>query len=111
MEYKGYKGSVEYSKEDDCLCGKVQGMSKDLILYEGDTLSELKSDFEAAVDDYIEGCQAEGIEPRKPFSGKLNLRMSPELHGRAAAMAAALGTSINGFINQAIMNQINGTIS
>ena len=26
LEYKGYKGSVEYSKEDNCLCGKVQGM-------------------------------------------------------------------------------------
>ena len=38
LEYKGYKGSVEYSKEDNCLFGKVQGMSKALILYEGDTL-------------------------------------------------------------------------
>ena len=26
LEYKGYKGSVEYRKEDNCLCGKVQGM-------------------------------------------------------------------------------------
>lgn len=31
QEYKGYKGSVEYSKVDNCLFGKVQGMSKDLI--------------------------------------------------------------------------------
>ena len=41
LEYKGYKGSVEYSKEDNCLFGKVQGMSKDLIVYEGQTLDEL----------------------------------------------------------------------
>lgn len=53
MEYKGYKGSVEYSKEDNCFCGKVQGLNKDLILYEGETLAELKADFETAVDDYI----------------------------------------------------------
>ena len=46
MEYKGYKGSVEYSKEDDCLCGKVQGLNKVLILYEGQTLAELRKDFE-----------------------------------------------------------------
>ena len=38
LEYKGYKGSVEYSKADNCLCGKVLGMSKDLILYEGNTI-------------------------------------------------------------------------
>ena len=53
FEYKGYKGSVEYSKEDNCLYGKVQGMSKALILYEGQTLDELSRDFEAGVDSYI----------------------------------------------------------
>ena len=44
LEYKGYKGSVEYSKEDNCLFGKVQGLSKALILYEGQTLDELRKD-------------------------------------------------------------------
>ena len=27
LKYKGYTGSVEYSEEDNCLFGKVQGMS------------------------------------------------------------------------------------
>ena len=49
LEYKGYKGSVEYSKADNCLFGKVLGMSKDLILYEGNTIDELKADFEAVL--------------------------------------------------------------
>ena len=44
LEYKGYKGSVEYSNEDNCLFGKVQGMSKDLIAYEGQTLEELRKE-------------------------------------------------------------------
>ncbi len=58
LEYKGYKGSVEYSKEDNCLFGKVQGMSKDLITYEGQTIDELRQDFKAGVDSYIEGIHA-----------------------------------------------------
>lgn len=107
LEYKGYKGSVEYSKEDDCLFGKVQGMSRDVIIYEGQTLAELRADFHAAVDDYIAGCEAEGITPRKPYSGTLNLRMTPELHGRVAAMAASVGSSINDFINRAVTNELN----
>ena len=41
LEYKGYNGSVEYRKPDNCLFGKVLGMSKDLILYEGNTIDEL----------------------------------------------------------------------
>ena len=104
LEYKGYKGSVEYSKEDNCLFGKVQGMSKALILYEGDTLEELRKDFETGVDSYLEACKADGVEPAKTYSGRLNLRMSSELHSRVAAVVAATGTTINDFINKAIQN-------
>ena len=102
LEYKGYKGSVEYSREDNCLVGKVQGMGKDLIAYEGQTLDELRQDFEAGIDSYIEG-----VEPQKPYSGKLNLRMPSELHSRVAAFVAASGTTINDFINRAICNELN----
>ena len=106
LEYKGYKGSVEYSKEDNCLFGKVQGLSKDLITYEGQTLDELRQDFEAGIDSYLEGCKADGVEPAKPYSGKLNLRMSSELHSRVAAIVASTGTTINDFINRAIKNEM-----
>ena len=106
LEYKGYKGSVEYSKEDNCLFGKVQGMSKALILYEGNTLEELRKDFEDGVDRYLEACKADGVEPAKPYSGRLNLRMSSELHSRLAAVVAATGTTINDFINKAIKNEL-----
>ena len=106
LEYKGYKGNVEYSKEDNCLFGKVQGMSKALILYEGQTLDELRKDFEEGIDSYIEGCKADGIEPAKPYSGKLNLRMSSELHSKVAAFVASTGITINDFINKAIKNEL-----
>ena len=104
LEYKGYKGSVEYSKEDNCLFGKVQGMSKALILYEGQTLDELRKDFEEGIDSYIEGCKADGVEPSKPYSGKLNLRMSSELHSKVAAFVATTGITINDFIYTIINN-------
>ena len=51
LKYKGYTGSVEYSEDDKCLFGKVQGMSKDSITYEGSTVEELTADFEGAIDD------------------------------------------------------------
>ena len=65
LEYKGYKGSVEYSKEDNCLFGKVQGLSRDLIAYEGQTLDELRKDFEAGVDSYLVWAQR-GLAPLRP---------------------------------------------
>ncbi len=106
LEYKGYKGSVEYSKADNCLFGKVLGMNKDLILYEGNTVDELREDFEAGIESYIAGCLADGVEPRKPYSGTLNIRISPETHSRIAMLAKEAGTTINGYIRQALENQL-----
>ena len=58
------------------------------------------------VDSYLEGCKADGVEPAKPYSGKLNLRMSSELHSRVAAFVASTGMTINDFINCAIRNEL-----
>lgn len=96
MDYLEYKGSIEYRKKDNCLCGKVQVMgNKALILYEGATIDKLRKDFE------------DGIEPVKPFSGKLNLRMSPDLYARVAAFSASTGITINDLINRAIANELD----
>ncbi|MDR0954046.1 MAG: hypothetical protein LBM20_01525 [Rikenellaceae bacterium] len=54
LKYKGYIGSVDYSEEDNILFGKVLGMNKDAITYEGATIEELKADFEEGVDHYLE---------------------------------------------------------
>lgn len=58
LKHKGYVGTVEYSEEDECLYGKVQGVANDCITYEGNDIAELKRDFEGAVDDYIALCEA-----------------------------------------------------
>lgn len=53
LNYKGYVGSIRFSKEDKCLYGEVLGMTNHMVTYEGSNLSELKKDFEGAVDDYL----------------------------------------------------------
>lgn len=106
IEYKGYKGSVEYSKADNCLCGKVLGMSKDLIAYEGNTINELLQDFRDGVDSYISGCKADGIEPKKPYSGLLNIRITPEMHSKIASIAKDEGITINAYIRHALEREL-----
>lgn len=107
MHYKGYTGSVEYSPEDGCLFGKVLGLHGTLISYEGDSVEEIRKDFEGAVDDYLESCAARSVEPAKPYSGKLNLRMPSELHAAIASAAMSSGTTINEFINRAMRSVVH----
>lgn len=106
LKHKGYTGSVEFSDEDNCTFGKVQGLHGTLISYEDTTINKLRSDFESAIDEYLANCESRGIAPAKPYSGKLVLRMPSELHGRVAAAAMAAGTTINDFINTALSNEM-----
>ena len=53
IRYKGYSGTVEFSEEDNFLFGKVIGMNKNVITYEGKTIAELKADFESGIDLYL----------------------------------------------------------
>ena len=106
LEYKGYYGSIEYSKDDDCLFGKVLGMPGNLISYEGHTATGLYTDFKDAIDTYLEYCQTNGIKPKKSYSGVLNIRIPSEIHSRIAIFAENRGTSINAFIRDSIERRL-----
>ena len=88
MTYKGYVGTVEYSEEDACLFGRIAGI-RDIITYEGESVAEIKTAFEEAVDDYLQHCTEIGKEPNKPYSGKFLLRIDLSLHARLAVKAQA----------------------
>ena len=94
MTYKGYAAKIEYSDDDDCFIGHIAGI-KDVIGFHADSVKELRRAFEEAVDDYLVTCEKVGRAPQRPYSGKLMLRVPPEIHARAAMMAEAHGMSIN----------------
>jgi len=101
LEYKGYTGSIEYSAEDGLLYGRLLGV-KGLISYEGETGKALELDFQEAIDSYLDDCKANGIDPEKPFKGSFNVRVSPDLHQRAALLAQEAKVSLNNFVAEAI---------
>ncbi len=107
LKYKGYVGSVDYSEEDNCLYGKVLGMNKDVITYEGNTTAALKADFEAAIDFYLKHCKKTGIEPKKPYTGTLNIRIPSEVHSKVALEAELRRTSINAVIKEALVQHLH----
>lgn len=105
LTYKGYIGSVSFSEKDNVFFGKIEGING-LVNFEGESVKELTDAFHEAVDDYLEYCKEEGIEPHKSYSGSLNIRLSPETHSRVAMLAKQAGMSINAFIKSAVEKQI-----
>lgn len=94
LKYKGYQGTVEPDLESNILCGKVLFI-RSLLVYEANTVPELRERFEQLIDEYLEDCKADGIEPEKPCSGTFNIRISPESHRQLQAFAAQDGVCLN----------------
>jgi len=105
MEYKGYMGTVDYDADAKIFHGDVIN-TRDVITFQGTTVKEIEQSFRASIEDYIKWCREEGVEPEKPYSGRFNLRISPELHREIAAASAKRKMSLNRFVEKALVNEL-----
>jgi predicted HicB family RNase H-like nuclease len=108
IRYKGFIGSVNYAAEDRVFYGKIEGIN-DLVSFEGSTVDELEKGFKYMVDKHIEDCKKNKIPVEKSYKGNLNIRLSPELHKKAAYNAAIRGVSLNQYINDAIKKEVTSS--
>ena len=105
MEYKGYMGTVEYDAQAKIFHGDIIN-TRDVITFQGTTVREIERAFRESIDDYIAWCREEGVEPEKPYSGKFNVRLSPELHRQMAVLSKKMRVSLNSFVEKAITDEI-----
>ncbi len=94
IRYKDYIGTIEYDEDMEMFHGRVANI-RDVISFYGKSVDELKTEMKKSVDEYIAFCEGKDIQPSKTYSGRLNLRTDPKLHGRLAQVAAEHGKSLN----------------
>lgn len=99
MKDKGYDGSISFDEEAEIFHGEVIN-TRDVITFQGRSVSELKKAFKDSVDDYLEFCASKGRKPDKPFSGNLVIRIDPELHRKLAIQAKRKRKSLNAYIEE-----------
>lgn len=101
MKHRGYTGSVEYDADERIFHGSVDGIT-DVVAFQGDSVEALEADFRAAVDEYVDFCAEQGVEPQRPCSGRFVLRVPPEMHRAAARAARDAHESLNTWIKGAV---------
>ncbi len=106
LKYKDYEGTAELDMARRICRGKILFID-DLVTYEAASPAELQTEFEAAVDDYIETCTTLGREPQKPLRGQFNVRIPPALHKAAALRALADNVSLNDVAVRALNAFVN----
>ncbi len=99
MKHGQYVANIDYDPEIESFFGDVVNTS-DTITFYGRSVPQLKKEFARSVEAHIVFCERRGIEPGKPYSGRIPLRIPADLHRRLNIDAALRGMSLNAYIKQ-----------
>ncbi|MGE4239974.1 type II toxin-antitoxin system HicB family antitoxin [Ramlibacter sp.] len=105
MTVDGFTAKIEYDADLDLFRGEILGLNGGADFY-GKNPRELRAEFRRSLSVFLEVCREKGIEPRRNYSGKFNLRIPPDLHERLAIVAQAEGKSINALAQEALQQRI-----
>jgi predicted HicB family RNase H-like nuclease len=97
LRHEGFIAEVGYEDGDELMHGTTIN-TRAVLHFAGKTIDEVKTAFAETIANYRDWCRERGVEPEKPYSGTLSLRIDPALHKRVAEKAAQAGESINQFI-------------
>jgi predicted HicB family RNase H-like nuclease len=101
LKYKGYTGIVDYDTQGKIFTGEIAGL-RSVITFQGRTPEEIEASFKESIDIYLKMCKEDDVTPEKPYSGKFNLRIPPELHKRIAEKAFEERRSLNDLVIDAL---------
>ncbi|MCA9411558.1 MAG: type II toxin-antitoxin system HicB family antitoxin [Candidatus Omnitrophica bacterium] len=101
MKYKGYLARIEFDDEDRIFVGHLAGI-KDIVGFHGSTVDELEKAFHESVDNYLEISERTGRPAETPYSGRLILDVSPDIHAALAIAAHIHGKSLNQWASEVL---------
>jgi predicted HicB family RNase H-like nuclease len=106
MDINGYKANIVYDPEIEMFRGEFVGLNGGADFYAKD-IETLKKEGEISLKVFLEMCAEKGIEPEKSYSGKFNVRISPELHAKVVQAATVHGQSINQWVKSVLSESVN----
>ncbi len=107
MIIDGYKAIIKYDPEIDKFRGEFLGLNGGVDFF-ASNIRGLRKEGKLSLKVFLEMCREEAISPRKEYSGKFNLRVSPKLHAELSSKAAAQGKSLNQFIAEMLDEAVHG---
>jgi predicted HicB family RNase H-like nuclease len=101
IEIDGHKAVVAFDPEINLFRGEFTGLNGGADFYAA-TVDELHKEGKISLKVFMDGCREKGIEPRRSFSGRFNVRLEPDVHEAAVMAAAAEDMSLNEWVAETI---------
>ena len=105
MTIQGVDAVIQFDPDLGLFRGEFTGLNGGADFYAAD-VDGLQREGEVSLRVFLEMCAQDGVEPFVKSSGRLMLRLPPELHAKAATAAKAAGISLNSMIEQAIRHEL-----
>lgn len=106
MEYKGYIAHVTFDDEARIFHGEVVNI-RDVITFQGESVSELYQAFQDSVNDYLSFCAERHEEPAAPFSGRFLVQLPPEQYRRVIFAAEKVGKGVESWLTDIIAQAVS----
>lgn len=107
MEIDGFRALISFDPEINLFRGEFVDLNGGADFYAADVES-LRREGGISLKVFLDMCREDGVEPRRQFSGRFNLRIPPELHRYLVAAAAAEGKSLNAWTIEHLKNAVEG---
>jgi len=105
MEIQGFHAVISYDPDIGMFRGEFVDLNGGADFYAKD-VEGLRREGEASLRVFLEMCREKGIEPRRRFSGRFNVRIPEALHAEAVRAAKARGQSLNQLVAEALERQV-----
>ena len=113
LEHKGYVAQAKFDEATGDYHGSVINSGDyAIVIFEGLQEQDLQREFAISIDEYLESCAEDGVEPLPPeplgefLSERLHLRMDETLLGRVEQAARDSGLSLDCWVAQALEHSL-----
>jgi predicted HicB family RNase H-like nuclease len=109
MKIDGYDAVINYDPEIEMFRGEFLNLNGGADFYASD-IEGLNKEGQASLNMFLKMCKEDGVEPKKNYSGKFNVRISPKLHENLVLKASATGKSINQLVIESISSSVSNEL-
>ena len=108
MEIEGHQAVIQFDPDIEMFRGEFVGLNGGADFYARD-IAGLRREGAVSLEVFLDMCREDGVEPRRQFSGKFNVRIPSDLHASIAAAAAADGKSLNQWVTDELRASVTGS--
>ena len=105
MKFGRHVAVISYDPEIEMFRGEFVGLNGGADFY-ADTLKSLRKEGEKSLKIFLDFAKEKNISPEKRFSGRLVLRLDPEIHRLYKLRASAKNVSLNQLLNETLENSV-----